>query len=86
MNLKALLKGILEGIKSRSIDVVEEELKEMEGAFALLLLGSLIGLPSPPSFVGLSLLPYLERELTIALSRARYTDDGAAFWFEIADI
>ncbi len=86
MNLKALLKGILEGVKSRSIDVVEEELKEMEGTFALLLLGSLIGLPSPPSFVGLSLLPYLERELTIALSRTRYIDDGAAFWFEIADI
>lgn len=85
-SLLRTLKGILSGIEERSIGVVEEELKEMEGAYALLLLGSFIGVPSPPSFVALSLLPLLERELVVALSRSRYIDDTAAYWFEIADI
>ncbi len=84
--LRKTADGILQGIKDRSVDVLEEELKEMEGAFALLLLGSFIGLPSPPSFVGLALLPYMERELIVALTRSRFIDDPAAFWFEIADI
>ncbi len=84
--LKQVLSGIAGGIADRSVEVIEDELKEMEGTFALLLLGSFLGLPSPPSFVGLSLLPYLERELVIALSRSRFIDDAPAFWFELADI
>ncbi len=84
--IKLLLRGVKEGIEARSVGVLEEELKELEGAYALLLLGSFLGLPSPPSFVGLSLMPYLEREMIVALGRSRYLGDAAAFWFEIADI
>ncbi len=81
-----ILSGIKGGIADRSIEVIEEELKELEGAYAFLLLGSFFGFPAPPSFVGLSFMPYLERELIIALSRSRFIGDGAAFWFELADI
>lgn len=50
--LKRFFKGILSGIEDSGVDVIEQELKELEGTYALLLLGSFIGLPAPPSFCG----------------------------------
>ena len=93
MNLNKLIEfvkdiffGISDGIKSRTIDTIEAELKDMEGAFGLLLFGSLIGMPIFSSFVGVSLLPYIEREIITMLSRSKMLDDFASYWFEIADI
>ncbi len=78
--------GIKEGFKERTVDAVEAELKDMEGAFGLLLFGSVMGMPVFSSFVGISLLPYVEREVIIMLSTSRLLDDFASHWFEIADI
>jgi len=84
--LKGLFDGLKEGIKERSIEHIEDELKDLEGAFGMLLFGSLLGLPLFPSFVGISLLPYAEREIITMLSRSRFFDDFASFWFHMADI
>ncbi len=83
---KDLFDGIREGIRERTVDTVEAELKDMEGAFGLLLFGSIMGMPVFSSFVGASLLPYVEREVIIMLSKSRMLDDFASYWFEIADI
>ncbi len=50
------------------------EVKELENIFALLLMGSFVGLPSPPTFLAVELLPFMERELKVLGSRAR--DEG----------
>lgn len=61
--------------RERAVGMLEFELKELENIFALLILGGFAGLPSPPSPIAVELLPYLERELTILLSRTDLSQD-----------
>ena len=51
------------------------EMEELENIFALLLLGSFVGSASPPSFLAVELLPFMERELHILNRRAKDADD-----------
>jgi len=80
------LRFFSQGFRERAVDTIEKELSEMESSFALLLYSSLVGLPSPPPLVGLSLLPYVERELSIMLAKSRHLDDAWAVWADLADI
>lgn len=69
-------KEILEGIfRGKSIEYIGYEERELENIFALLVLGSFIGLPSPPTTVSLRLLPHMGRELVIMASVSRRLDD-----------
>ncbi len=55
--------------RSRSVDLLEGELAELENVFALITLGSLIGLTSPPSHITINLLPDSENELILLLNK-----------------
>lgn len=57
------------------------EVEELQNVFALLLLGSFIGLPSPPSFLAVELLPYMQKELKILNERAQDANDKMAEMF-----
>jgi len=57
------------------------EMEELENIFALLLLGSFAGIPSPPTFLAVELLPYMERELQILSKRAKDSNDMLAEMF-----
>jgi len=61
--------------REKATSMLEFELKELENIFALLILGGFAGLPSPPSPIAVELLPYMERELTILLSRTDLSQD-----------
>jgi hypothetical protein len=50
--------------------LTEVEVRELENIFALLLLGSFVGLPAPPSFLAVELLPFMKRELNVLNLRA----------------
>ena len=54
------------------------EAQELENIFALLLLGSFVGLPSPPTFLAVELLPFMEREFKILNQRAEDAGDMLA--------
>ena len=54
------------------------EAQELENIFALLLLGSFVGLPSPPTFLAVELLPFMERELKMLNRRAEDAGDMLA--------
>ncbi|MBE9545966.1 MAG: hypothetical protein IMF10_00550 [Proteobacteria bacterium] len=54
------------------------EMEELENIFALLLLGSFVGFPSPPTFLAVELLPFMEKELKILNRRAKDADDMLA--------
>ncbi len=69
------LSGMLRGM---SVDYVVVELRELENVFALLLLGSFVGLPSPPTPIALRLLPYMARELLIMQRLSSRLDDMLA--------
>jgi hypothetical protein len=54
------------------------ELNELENIFALLLLGSFVGFPAPPTFLSVELLPFLEREMNVLNQRAEDACDMLA--------
>jgi hypothetical protein len=56
-----------------SLTIVEME--ELQNIFALLLLGSFVGLPAPPTFLAVELLPYMQDELEILNKRAGCAND-----------
>jgi hypothetical protein len=54
------------------------EMTELENIFSLLLLGSFVGMPSPPTFLAVELLPLMEREFRILHRRAEDAGDMLA--------
>ncbi len=69
------LSAIISVFKGRSVEYIEAELRELENVFALIVLGSFIGLPSPPSTISLRLLPYMGRELLVMSRVSERLDD-----------
>ena len=61
--------------RERATGLIEFEVKELENIFALLILGGFAGLPSPPSPIAIELLPYMEKELIMLLSRTDLAQD-----------
>ncbi|MBP7495242.1 MAG: hypothetical protein KA771_07085 [Spirochaetales bacterium] len=78
-NFKRLWEGFWSTIvqiqRDKATGILEFELNEMENLFVVLLIGSFIGLPSPPAAMAIELLPYLEEELRIMVSRADFAQD-----------
>ncbi len=87
--LKGFLKNLKyfwEGFKDQSTSALEMELSELENTFGLVVFGSLMGLPSPPTFVGMALLPYLEHEIKLMILKSEDLDDKLATFFDLSDI
>ncbi len=87
--LEKLFKNLsyfIEGLKEESTSALELELHEMENGFALLNFGSLMGLPAPPSFLGLLLLPYIEHDIKTMIFKSERLDDRFAEFFDLSDI
>ncbi len=55
--------------KSTMVEKIEYELGEMENMFGLIVLGSFIGLPSPPMNLTLDLLPEMEEHFILMLNK-----------------
>ncbi len=80
------LKAFVEGFKNQSTSAIELQLHEMENGFALICFGSLMGMPSPPSYLGMALLPYLEHEIKVMIFKSERLDDRLAEFFDLSDI
>ena len=74
-DIKAFLNGFWSSFKDQSTEYIEFEEKELENVFALLLMGSFIGIPSPPTTLVIRLMPYMARELYVMHQRAVNLDD-----------
>jgi hypothetical protein len=72
--------------KGLATQVVEVELIQLENIFALLLFGCFVGLPAPPVNLTLELLPKMEKELTIMMSRVFTSKDPLGELFSTLDI
>lgn len=64
--------------RDKVTSLTEFEQKELENLFVLLLMGSFMGVPSPPSFVSAELLPHLEHEIKVLNERAKDSFDTLA--------
>ena len=62
--------------RAAALTCVEE--RELENIFALLLLGSFVGLPAPPTFLAVELLPFMQKEIQILSRRAEDASDMLA--------
>lgn len=85
--LSKIIDTILNILKARSTEYIEIELRELENVFALIILGSFIGLPSPPTTISLRILPHMAKELITMTKISERIDDmlgEMAGIFEIA--
>lgn len=67
--------GMAQAFRQTSTDRLEFELRELENIFGVLVLGSLVGIPSPPSGLSLRLMPYMLHEMTLMERRVQDLDD-----------
>lgn len=73
--VRRMLKILTQIQREKATAVLEFEVKELQNLFALLLLGSFVGLPAPPPAITLELLPLMEAELATMASRADFAQD-----------
>jgi len=75
-----------EASRNRAVDTLTTELEELENIFSILVLGFLVGLPSPPVEISLELAPLMERELITMLDRVDTAAEPLAHLFSTFDI
>ncbi|MCX7981368.1 MAG: hypothetical protein N2572_00470 [Syntrophales bacterium] len=61
--------------RERALTLTRMECAELENVFALLLMGSFVGLPAPPSFLALEIISLMEKEIHVFHQRACDGDD-----------
>jgi len=66
------VKGYLQG---QATEYIEAELRELENVFAVVILGSLIGLPTPIAPIAVRLVPYILPEIATMASLGSRLDD-----------
>lgn len=76
--LRSIFSAMDEVHRDRLTELTAYELRELENLFVLLLIGSFAGVPFPPSFLAIELLPHLEHELQVLDARARDASDALA--------
>lgn len=82
-SLRTVAAWVTEWLRQRAVGYLQAERRELENVLALLVLGSFVGLPSPPTPLALRLLPQMGRELMVLRARAQELDDVYA---EIASL
>lgn len=73
--IEYFFKGFLGSFKARSTEFIEFEERELENIFAVLLMGSFIGIPSPPTTLLMRIMPHMVREMYVMQRRAVDMDD-----------
>ena len=72
--------------RHKAVDVIEAEVEEMENIFGLLVLGSFVGLPSPPMQISLDLMPHMEKELLLMLEKVDVAHEPISQLFSVLDV
>ncbi len=72
--------------REKAVDTVSHEVTELENIFALLVLGMFVGIPSPPIQITLDLMPDMEHEFDLMLSKVATAHDPLGELFSVLDI
>ena len=72
--------------RSKAFETVEYEVRELDNIFALLVLGSFVGIPSPPVQITMELLPYMEAEFEVMLDKVSTAHDPLGELFSVLHI
>lgn len=69
--------------REKATELLEYECMEMEHIFTLLLFGSFTGMPSPPVFISLELMPLMQDELMVMFDRVHVSRDALSDLFAV---
>lgn len=72
--------------RGKAVKTIEIELEELEHIFGILVLGSFVGMPSPPVHISLDLMPEMERELIMMMEKIDTANEPLAQLFSTLDI
>jgi hypothetical protein len=75
-SLRSIVDVVAKVLRGQATSHLELELHELEALFALLVVGSVVGLPTAPPAVSLRLLPHIAREVEVLLTRSSLGDDA----------
>jgi len=84
--IKDFISGMDYVHREKAAAITQWEERELENIFVLLLMGSFSGIPAPPAFVSVELLPLLSREIKIFNERAENSFDTLAEMTGMLDI
>jgi hypothetical protein len=82
----SVFKVMDEVMRSKAVETIEYEAKELDNIFAILVLGAFIGIPSPPIHITMELLPDMEKEFEIMLEKVSTAHDPLGDLFSVLDI
>lgn len=72
--------------RARAVETLEYEETELRHIFGLLVLGSFVGLPSPPAHISLDLMPFMEPELMLMLEKIDTAHEPLSDLFSVLSI
>ena len=72
--------------RHKAVDAIEYELDELNNIFAILILGTFIGVPSPPIHVTMAMMPEMVEEFEIMFERVQTAHDPLGDLFSIFGI
>ncbi|KJS32486.1 MAG: hypothetical protein VR64_06050 [Desulfatitalea sp. BRH_c12] len=84
--LKAFRDVADEVARGKAVQTIEAEVEELEHIFGLIVLGSFVGLPSPPMHIALDLAPHMERELALMVQNVETANEPISRLFSIFGI
>jgi hypothetical protein len=73
-------------MRGKAVDTIEYEIEELDNIFGILVLGTFLGIPSPPVHVSLELLPLMAKELDLMLDRITTAHDALGDLFSVLSI
>jgi hypothetical protein len=73
-------------MRAKAVDIIEYEAEELDNIFGILVLGSFLGIPSPPIFISTQLLPLMEKELGVMLAKVSTAHDPLGDLFSVLGI
>jgi hypothetical protein len=72
--------------RNKAVGTIEAEVEELEHIFGLVVLGSFVGLPSPPMHIALDLAPLMERELSALVENVETANEPISRLFSVFGI
>lgn len=78
---------IADGVaRGKAVETIEFEAEELDHIFGILVLGSFVGLPSPPMQISLDLMPLMEKELMLMMAKVDTAHEPISDLFSVLDV
>lgn len=84
--LSSIVSAFSEVSRGKAVKTIETELEELEHIFGILVLGSYVGMPSPPVHISLDLMPLMEKDLIMMMEKIDTANEPIAELFSTLDI